>query len=85
MDQENLKARKEIAQRKVDHALWVKSMSQSRGDKNEAKKRYIELRSEQLKEKSQKGRPASVVKSPKQIDDDSTKSQKNKKKHEYDF
>ncbi len=78
MDQENLKARKEIAQRKVDHALWVKSMSQSRGDKNEAKKRYIELRSEQLKEKSQKGRPASVVKSPKQIDDDSTKSQKNK-------
>ena len=39
MDKENFQARKEIARRNVDHALWVKSMSQSRGDKNEAKKR----------------------------------------------
>ena len=52
MDQENFQARKEIARRKVDHALWVKSMSQSKGDKNEAKKHYIKLRSEQLKEKN---------------------------------
>ncbi|MDP6329350.1 MAG: hypothetical protein QGF55_00705, partial [SAR324 cluster bacterium] len=79
MDQENLQARKEIAQRNVDHALWVKSMSQSKGDKNKAKIRYIELRSEQLKEKNQKSRSASVAKSPKQTDDDSTKSQRNKK------
>jgi len=54
MDKESFQARKEIARRKVDQALWVKAMSQSKGDKNEAKKRYVEIRSEQLKEKNVK-------------------------------
>ncbi len=41
MDKESFQARKEIARRKVDQALWVKAMSQSKGDKNEAKIRYV--------------------------------------------
>ena len=79
MDQENFLARKEIARRNVDHALWVKSMSQSRGDKNEAKKRYIELRSKQLKEKNHKGGFASMEKlpSPKNEDSNNNKEKKN--------
>ena len=43
MDKESFQARKEIARRKVDQALWVKAMSQSKGNKNEAKKRYVEI------------------------------------------
>ena len=62
MDKESFQARKEIARRKVDQALWVKAMSQSKGDKNEAKKRYVEIRSEQLKEKNVKGGSAEMVK-----------------------
>ena len=80
MDKESFQARKEIARRKVDQALWVKAMSQSKGDKNEAKKRYVEIRSEQLKEKNVKGGSAEVVKSTKQKEEN-TKETKNKEKN----
>ena len=79
MDKESFQARKEIARRKVDQALWVKAMSQSKGDKNEAKKRYVEIRSEQLKEKNVKGSSAEVVNLPKQ-EEENTKKHKIKKK-----
>ncbi len=78
MDKESFQARKEIARRKVDQALWVKAMSQSKGDKNEAKIRYVEIRSEQLKEKNVKGSSAEMVKKYK-------RNTKQRKKHEYDF
>ena len=80
MDKESFQARKEIARRKVDQALWVKAMSQSKGDKNEAKKRYVEIRSEQLKEKNVKGSSAEVVKLPKQ-EEENTKETQNKEKN----
>ena len=80
MDKESFQARKEIARRKVDQALWVKAMSQSKGDKNEAKKRYVEIRSEQLKEKNVKGSSAEVVKLPKQ-EEENTKEKQNKEKN----
>ena len=79
MDKESFQARKEIARRKVDQALWVKAMSQSKGDKNEAKKRYVEIRSEQLKEKNVKGSSADMVKLPKQ-EEEIQKKHKTKKK-----
>ena len=85
MDQENFQARKEIARRNVDHALWVKSMSQSRGDKNEAKKRYIELRSEQLKEKNRKGDSDSMERLPLLKNEDSNNKKEKKNKHECHF
>ena len=80
MDKESFQARKEIARRKVDQALWVKAMSQSKGDKNEAKKRYVEIRSEQLKEKNVKGSSAEMVKLPKQ-EEENTKETQNKEKN----
>ena len=80
MDKESFQARKEIARRKVDQALWVKAMSQSKGDKNEAKKRYVEIRSEQLKEKNVKGSSAEVVKLPKQ-EEENTKEKQSKEKN----
>ena len=80
MDKESFQARKEIARRKVDQALWVKAMSQSKGDKNEAKKRYVEIRSEQLKEKNVKGGSAEMVKLPKQ-EEENTKETQNKEKN----
>ena len=80
MDKESFQARKEIARRKVDQALWVKAMSQSKGDKNEAKKRYVEIRSEQLKEKNVKGSSAEMVKLPKQ-EEENKKETQNKEKN----
>ena len=80
MDKESFQARKEIARRKVDQALWVKAMSQSKGDKNEAKKRYVEIRSEQLKEKNVKGGSAEMMKSTKQ-EEENTKETQNKEKN----
>ena len=80
MDKESFQARKEIARRKVDQALWVKAMSQSKGDKNEAKKRYVEIRSEQLKEKNVKGSSAEMMKSTKQ-EEENTKETQNKEKN----
>ena len=80
MDKESFQARKEIARRKVDQALWVKAMSQSKGDKNEAKKRYVEIRSEQLKEKNVKGSSAEMVKLPKQ-EEENKKEKQNKEKN----
>ena len=80
MDKESFQARKEIARRKVDQALWVKAMSQSKGDKNEAKKRYVEIRSEQLKEKNVKGSSAEMMKLPKQ-EEENTKEKQNKEKN----
>ena len=84
MDKESFQARKEIARRKVDQALWVKAMSQSKGDKNEAKKRYVEIRSER-QEKNVKGGSAEMVKLPKQEEENKKETQNKKKKHEYDF
>jgi len=75
MDNESFQARKEIARRKVDQALWVKAMSQSKGDKNEAKKRYVEIRSEQLKEKNVKGSSAGVLNIRDQIEKNTKETQ----------
>ena len=82
MDKESFQARKEIARRKVDQALWVKAMSQSKGDKNEAKKRYVEIRSEQLKEKNVKGGSAEMVKLPKQEEENTKETQNMQKKEQ---
>ena len=51
MDKESFQARKEIARRKVDQALWVKAMSQSKGDKNEAKNAMWKFEVNSLKKK----------------------------------
>ena len=82
MDKESFQARKEIARRKVDQALWVKAMSQSKGDKKEAKIRYVEIRSEQLKEKNVKGSSAEMMKSTKQ-EEENTKERKSTCKKRY--
>ena len=43
MNQENLKVHRETAGHHVDQALWIKSMTLSRGNRDEAKKRYLEM------------------------------------------
>ena len=43
MNQENLKGHRETAGHHVDQALWIKSMTLSRGNRDEAKKRYLKL------------------------------------------
>ena len=43
-----LVAYKDIEQKEIDEALWLKAMSQASGDKKKAKWAYIELRVDQM-------------------------------------